>query len=278
VGRIARIRAELRQWIPAGGGLRDDDWANRHRILTVLLGASVVVLTVFGALRDQLGGALIAVLITLACAVAAVTLRPRRRPSVFVALGFAAVCGSFVALSGGLTEAHFSFFIAIAALALYRDWAPFGAFLVATVVHHAAFGALRSDLTYAHHSAAVHPWIWALLHGLAVLLAAAFQLVGWRLTEAEEVRAGAVLAESRAQLDVAFEETPVPMAMWAPDGRIVRMNSAYRAWLNLPAELPAGFHLSDLPLQPLTPDALEVFEQMLTADRPVAFTDRKSVV
>src|SRR4029453_18694413 len=93
VGRTARIRAELRQWIPAGGGLRDDDWANRHRILTVLLGASVVVLTVFGALRDQLGGALIAVLITLACAVAAVTLRPRRRPSVFVALGFAAVCG-----------------------------------------------------------------------------------------------------------------------------------------------------------------------------------------
>ncbi|HKO32749.1 MAG TPA: GGDEF domain-containing protein, partial [Candidatus Limnocylindria bacterium] len=231
MGYAARIRAELRQWIPAGGGLRDDDWAYRHRVLTVLLAAGVAGLTGFGALRDQLGSVLIAVLIILPCVVAAVTLRPRRLPSVLVALGLAAACGSFVTLSGGLTEAHFTFFIAIAALALYRDWAPFGAFLVATVVHHALFGTLWSDLTYAHHSAAVHPWIWALLHGLAVLLAAAFQLFGWRLSEAEERRADADLAESRAQLDVAFDQTPVPMAMWTPDGRIVRMNAAYQTWL-----------------------------------------------
>jgi diguanylate cyclase (GGDEF)-like protein/PAS domain S-box-containing protein len=272
VGYAARIRAELRQWIPAGGGLRDDDWAYRHRVLTVLLAASVAGLTGFGGLRDQLGAALLAVLIILPCVVAAVTLRPRRLPSVLVALGFAAACGSFVTLSGGLTEAHFTFFIAVAALALYRDWAPFGVFLVATVAHHAVFGALRSDLTYAHHSAVVHPWIWALLHGLAVLLAAAFQLFGWRLSEAEERRAGAVLAESRAQLDVAFDQTPVPMAMWTPDGRIVRMNAAYRTWLGLPEQLPAGFRLENLPLHPMTPDAQQVFEQMVTADQPVTVT------
>ncbi|HET6532429.1 MAG TPA: EAL domain-containing protein [Actinoplanes sp.] len=267
-----RLRAELGSWIPAGGGLRDDDWARRHRLLTTLLAATVAGLTVFGALRGHLGVALVAVLTVLPCVVAAVRLRPRRLPSICVALGFTIACGAFVSMNGGLTEAHFTFFIAVAALALYRDWAPFGVFLIATTLHHAVFGALLSERTYDHHSARVHPWTWALLHGLAVLLAAAFQVVAWRLTEAEERRADDDLAEHRAQLTIAFEQTPVPMAMWAPDGRIVRMNTAYRAWLGLPAELPPGFCLQDLPLEPLTADAQDVFDQMLTAERPVTFT------
>ena len=83
-----------------------------------------------------------------------------------------------------------------------------------------------------------------------MLLAAAFQVVAWRLTEAEERRAQDNLDESQAQLSIAFDETPVPMAMIAPDGRLLRTNSAYRTWLGLPDELPAGFSVGDLPLDP----------------------------
>ena len=134
----------MRTWMPTGGGLRDEDWAGRHRLLTMLLGGTVAALTVYGALQDGLTRPwLITVLVVLPCVIAAVRLPGRRLPSIAVALGFTAACGGFVAMSHGLTEAHFTFFIVIGALALYRDWAPFGAFLVGVVLHHAVAGAIE---------------------------------------------------------------------------------------------------------------------------------------
>jgi diguanylate cyclase (GGDEF)-like protein/PAS domain S-box-containing protein len=246
----------LRDRLPTGGGLRDEGWAGRHRLLTVLLAVVMVVLIVFGVLKgeDYLAAMLLTVGMVLPCLVAARLLRSRRARSVFVALGYTAACGGIVSLSHGLTEAHFTFFISVAALALYRDWAPFGAFLVATTLHHGVFGTLFSDHTYDHNSAVAHPLVWALIHGVAVLIAAGFQIVSWRLTEVEEDRARENLDESQAQLSVAFDETPVPMAMFSPDGLVLRSNAAYREWLGLPDELPAGFHLRDLPLTPVDPD------------------------
>ncbi|GAA3919416.1 hypothetical protein [Actinoplanes auranticolor] len=49
--------------------------------------------------------------------------------------------------------------------------------LTSTVPGLTVFGTLVSDHTYDHQSAMVHPFLWALLHGLAVLLAATFQVV-----------------------------------------------------------------------------------------------------
>ncbi|RZU52994.1 PAS domain S-box-containing protein/diguanylate cyclase (GGDEF)-like protein [Krasilnikovia cinnamomea] len=266
----------LRGWIPAGGGLRDEDWAGRHRLLTALLAACVLVLTVFGVLQDGLGRSwLVTVILILPCVVAAAVLPPRRLPSTFVALGFTIACGGFVAMAHGLTEAHFAFFVAVPALALYRDWTPFGMFLVATTLHHAVFGTLVSDRTYNHHSAMVHPWLWALLHGGAVLLAATFQVIQWRLAEAEEARAQDNLDASQAQLSLAFDETPVPMAMLAPDGRLLRTNSAYRGWLGLPDELPAGFSVRDLPLTPVDGNfGGPLFDDLLQRAEPVTLTRR----
>ncbi|MEU4241745.1 EAL domain-containing protein [Actinoplanes sp. NPDC026619] len=239
-------------WIPAGGGLRDEDWARRHRLLTLLLAASVAGLTIFGAFRDALTSPwLISVLLVLPCVVAAARVRHRRLASVAVAFGFVVVCAGFVAMCDGLTEAHFTFFIAVAALALYRDWAPFGVFLVATTLDHAVLGSVASEHTFDHHGAHVHPLMWAALHGVAVLLAAGFQLVQWALTEDEERRAQENLDDREAQLSVAFDETPVPMAMFSPTGELLRMNTAYKRWLRLPDELPAGFGVADLPITPV---------------------------
>jgi diguanylate cyclase (GGDEF)-like protein/PAS domain S-box-containing protein len=239
-------------WIPTGGRLRDEDWARRHRLLTLILAGTVAGLTLFGALIEGLDGYCLAtVLLTLPCVIAAVRLPGRRMPSIAVSLGFVVACGGFVALCNGVTEAHFTFFIAVAALALYRDWAPFGVFLAATTLHHGLLGILDNDHTYDHHGAQMHPLVWAALHGFAVLLAATFQVVGWHLTVIEERRAQANLDESQAQLSVAFDETPVPMAMIAPDGVLLRTNAAYREWLRLPDELPAGFAVKDLPITPI---------------------------
>ncbi|MFI5897897.1 putative bifunctional diguanylate cyclase/phosphodiesterase [Actinoplanes sp. NPDC051513] len=272
-------------WIPEAGRLRDEDWQRRHRLLTMLLAATVVGLTVFGAWTDEglTRSWLFTVLLVLPCVVAAARLPGRRLPSIAVALGFTAFCGGFVAMSHGLTEAHFTFFIVIAALALYRDWAPFGVFLIATTLHHGVFGSLLSDRTYDHHGAQVHPLLWAGLHGAAVLLAAAFQVIAWHLTAAEERRAQENLDESQAQLSIAFDETPVPMAMIAPDGRLLRTNAAYRSWLGLPEELPAGFSVAHLPLTPIERDLPNLFGELVsqgsaTATRAFRRHDDDSIV
>ncbi|WP_433360302.1 putative bifunctional diguanylate cyclase/phosphodiesterase [Actinoplanes sp. CA-142083] len=255
----------MKSWIPEAGRLREEDWQRRHRLLTTLLAATVVGLTVFGVFSDEglTKSWLYTVLIVLPCVVAAARLPGRRLPSVAVALGFTAFCGGFVAMCHGLTEAHFSFFIAVAALALYRDWAPFGMFLVATTLHHGVFGSIVNDRTFDHHGALLHPLLWAVLHGVAVLLAATFQVVGWHLTAAEERRAQENLDESQAQLSIAFDETPVPMAMIAPDGRLLRTNAAYRAWLGLPETLPPGFGVADLPITQVE-DRPSLFGHLIT--------------
>jgi diguanylate cyclase (GGDEF)-like protein/PAS domain S-box-containing protein len=269
---LTRLNA-LRGWIPTGGGLRDEDWAGRHRLLTLLLATTVPLLTAFGVFRHSLAvDWLVTVMAVLGCVVAAISLRPRRLPSMFVALGFTIACAGFVTMCDGLTEAHFSFFIAVAALALYRDWTPFGVFLLATTFQHAIFGALWGDHTFDHHSAMLHPWLWAFLHGVAVLIAASFQVIGWRLTENEERRAEENLNESKAQLSVAFDETPVPMAMIAPDGVIVRSNEAYRDWVGMSDGLPPGFGVGDLPITDLDTDAEPLFDLLRRSTEPVTIT------
>ncbi|GAA2597509.1 hypothetical protein GCM10010435_91060 [Winogradskya consettensis] len=271
---MTRVSA-LRAWLPAGGGLRHEDWARRHRLLTLLLAACVAALTGFGTFQHGLDRAwLITVMLILPCVVLAVLLPGRRLPSVFIALGYTVVCGGFVSMAHGLTEAHFTFFIAVAALALYRDWAPFGMFLIATTLHHAVFGVIVSDRTYDHHSAMAHPWLWAFLHGTAVLLAATFQVVQWKLTESEEERAQANLADSQAQLSIAFDETPVPSAMIAPDGRLLRTNAAYRHWLGLPDELPPGFSVQDLPITVIGAGPGDVFARLTSTREPMTVTTR----
>jgi diguanylate cyclase (GGDEF)-like protein/PAS domain S-box-containing protein len=229
----------MRGWFLASGGLHDEDWKRRHRLLTLLLPASVVTLTVFGIAYAGLDRPwLLTVAAILVCAVGAVQLRPRRLPSILVAAGLAAACDGFLFMSDGLTVAHFSFFVAAAALALYHDWMPFGVFLVGSLAGHIAY----------EHNAMTHPWVWVLQYGLAVLMAAAIHVVVWRVVEAEERRAQDSLEASQAQLSMAFDETPVPMVMFAPDGRLQRANSAYRSLLGLPDELPPDFTVTDVPL------------------------------
>jgi PAS domain-containing protein len=221
-------------------------------MLTLLLAVSMVALTVFGFTRDGFDPAwLLTVALILPCVLGAMLLRPRRLPSTLVAAGLTVACGSFVLIFEGLTEAHFMFFIVIAALALYRDWAPFGVFLIGATLHEAVFGALIGGHNYAHHSAIANPWLWALLYGLGVLAAAAFQVAAWKLTEAEERRAQDSLAATEAQLSFAFDETPVPMSLIAPDGRILRVNAACRTWLGLPEQLLPGYTFRDVPLTPV---------------------------
>jgi diguanylate cyclase (GGDEF)-like protein len=255
--------ADLRAPLRDGGrpevvrprGLRDEDWAGRHRLLTVLLLLSSLVLTAVGVGTEGLNAIwLVTVVLICLCAAGAVALPPRRLPSMCVAIGLTLACAGLVAMTHGLTEAHFSFFVTIAALALYRDWAPFGVCLAVTVAHHLIAGVLLTDDTFRHGDVHENVLFWVCVHGAAVFAAAAWQLVGWRLAEAEALRADADLSASRAQFEVSFDETPIPMAMLTIDGRLLRVNTAYRDWLNIPQIPEGGLKVTELPIIPVLAD------------------------
>ena len=269
-----RVR-QLRELMPTGGGLRDEDWNGRHRLLTWTMIGSAILLTGVGIFRNQLDVEwLISVTLIFLCTMGALFLPPRRLPSSAVAIGLTVVCADLVMMYDGLTEAHFSFFIAVGALALYRDWLPFGAFLACTVAHHAVMGALMSHRTYDHEGAYHNPWLWAGVHGVAVLLCAVTQVIGWRLSEVEENRAGADLTQAEAQFSAAFEEAPVAMLMMDADGRLLRWNPAFTQWIGLPEELPAGFTVADLPLRPLVPGLPLVTERLRETSSDVLREER----
>jgi diguanylate cyclase (GGDEF)-like protein/PAS domain S-box-containing protein len=243
----------LRDVMPTGGGLSNENWRGRHRLLTWLLIVFAVLLTVVGYLRHRLDSEWLVVIVVMSlCTLGAVLLPPRRLPSCAVALGLTAGCAGLVMAYDGLTEAHFSFFIAVGALALYRDWMPFGVFLAATVGHHAVMGVVMPPMTYDDAYAQNHPWRWAFVHGGCVLLAAGTQLTAWRLTEAEEERASEDLTQAEAQFTAAFEEAPVPMSMMSADGVLLRVNPAFMSWLGV-SRLSAGSTIYDLPIRALKP-------------------------
>ncbi|HST80107.1 MAG TPA: EAL domain-containing protein, partial [Kineosporiaceae bacterium] len=264
--RAARTLLAL---VPTGGGLPDKEWQGRHRLLTWSMITSTVALTAIGIVRNRLDAEwFVTVVLIACCTVCAYFLPPRRLPSSAVALGFTAICADLVAMSDGLTEAHFSFFIAIGALALYRDWVPFLTFLIGTVAHHAFVGSLLPGMTYDHPSAYQHPLRWAMLHGAAVLLCAATQVIAWRLTETEERRSGDDLTQAEAQFTAAFEEAPIPMTMMAPDGQLLRVNPAFTAWLGLPEVLPPGYSAADLPCRPEPADQPLMLDRLLASQVP----------
>ncbi|GLY26697.1 bifunctional diguanylate cyclase/phosphodiesterase [Kineosporia sp. NBRC 101731] len=247
---IARGYRQVGAILPAGIGLRHEDWQNRHRLLTWLTVVCGLSLTVVAAVRHRLDAewaiASLVIAVMIACAVKVTS---QRLASSAVAIGLTTACAELVMLYDGRTEAHFSFFVAVGVLALYRDWVPFLTFLLATFLHHAVLGSWMPHMTYEHGYGTQHPWFWAIVHSVAVLLAASAQITAWRLTEAEERRALDDLSQAEAQFTAAFEEAPIAMTMLAADGIVLRVNPAFVSWAGMAGPLPPRSRLSDLPMQ-----------------------------
>jgi diguanylate cyclase (GGDEF)-like protein len=89
---------------------------------------------------------------------------------------------ALVHLWGGVTEAHFIFFVMIGVISLYQDWVPYGIALVVVTAHHGIVGALYPHAVYGH-DASHNPWLWAGIHAAFVLAASLAHLAAWRLNE-----------------------------------------------------------------------------------------------
>jgi diguanylate cyclase len=185
-----RIFEAIRLWLPRGQMLPEHILRRRHHTIVWLMWIHVVGLTAFGLLRGQtvlhmmLEGSILAAPAVMASS-EWVGLRMRVAAASF---GLITASSMLVHLWGGVTEAHFHFFVMIGVLTLYQDWMPFLIAIGYVVVHHGVMGVIAPQQVYSNPDAVLHPWRWALIHGGFVLAASAAHIVAWRTNENQLLR------------------------------------------------------------------------------------------
>ena len=167
-------------------------WERRHRVIVDVALAQAVVIFALGLYRGlpawHAGGE--------AGCVAALALFARFAPGPFpirasyATLSLLSASAMLVHQADGVTEWHFHFFVMVALITLYQDWAPFAVAITFVVLHHAVVGSIDPSGVYGTPAAIAAPWKWALAHGAFVLAAAAVNVAGWRLSETQGVTDG----------------------------------------------------------------------------------------
>jgi signal transduction histidine kinase len=174
--------------LPRGNTLSEADWQRRHRLLQWVLLVHVPALAAIGlALGNPPLPLTIALTIPVLCAVAGQLFRHHRRlGSGVVSAGLVWCSTVLVGITNGTIESHFHFFIIIGFIALYQDWVPFLLNVLFTVVTHGVGSMWLRTLMFNHPAAQANPWLWSLIHGVAVLLACVGVMLFWRVTEDEQ--------------------------------------------------------------------------------------------
>ncbi|MCA1709889.1 MAG: hypothetical protein LC808_44055, partial [Actinobacteria bacterium] len=177
----------LLDYLPRGNLLDDTAWSKRHHIVLWVLGLHLPALLVFAL---WLGHGLLATLAGLVpligCMLLGIWKSQRRVASFFTSAGLVYCSAALVVFSRGSIEAHFHFFIIIGIIALYQDWVPFLWNIIFTVLSHGIGTAWQAGLIFNHPAAQVNPWVWSLIHGVAVLFACVGVVIFWRTTEDEQ--------------------------------------------------------------------------------------------
>jgi signal transduction histidine kinase len=178
-----RVRALL----PRGTLLSEGSFGARHRVIIALLALHIPVLggvgAATGASPARLAIALLAVGALTALAAAPLA-RHTRMLAATAALSTASAL--LVHLTGGLVEAHFHYFFALALIALYQDWRPYLAATAGVVGHHVLVGLLQPASVFDHGAPLDHPVRWLALHAGFVLAVGVTHLVFWKITEDEQ--------------------------------------------------------------------------------------------
>ena len=189
VTALTRAAERARDLPSRGRPLPAETWARRHRAILVLLWGHVVAVFLFALLTNH--GIPMAVTEASTVAVAALVASwsrwSHRTRAAAASFGLVTASAMFVHLSGGFVEAHFHFFVIIAIISLYQDWAPFLVAVGYVVVHHAVLGIVDPDAVFNHPAARANPVLWAGIHGAFVLAASVASLVSWRFVEQQSL-------------------------------------------------------------------------------------------
>ena len=182
------VLPRLLAYLPRGNTLDDRAWHRRHLLLERVLLLHVPLLVGLGlALGHSAVQATEAVIAPLICLVLGHLVTHRRWASFFITGGLVFCSVGLVLLTSGSIEAHFHFFIIIGFIALYQDWVPFLWNVAFTTISHGAGTIWLGGQIFNHPAAQAHPWLWSIVHGVAVLFACVGMVIFWRITEDEQV-------------------------------------------------------------------------------------------
>ena len=196
------VRRTLRtaiDYLPRGNTLDAETFNRRHNLLCWILGLHILPLWAFGLWQGfDLWHVTLEVAVPAALLVFARLSRNRRFAAFFATAGLVFCSSLLVHLSRGTIEAHFHFFILLGFIALYQDWVPFAWNVAFVVLSHGIGNAWSSDSMYNHYAALNRPWLWACIHGVAVLAACVGLIIFWKNTELEQQRSAALASELAA--------------------------------------------------------------------------------
>ncbi|RZU33647.1 putative bifunctional diguanylate cyclase/phosphodiesterase [Blastococcus saxobsidens] len=205
---ILELRNRLVRLLPEGRRLPDEVWERRHSAIVRLALTTAVALVllawVWGFGQPVAAGVFLLVAAPLAFAVPARVPRAGRAAATTVSL--MAGSAALVHLWGGVTEAHFAFFVMIGVVSLYQDWVPFGIAVVVVALHHGVVGTLFPHEVFGH-SGEHDPWLWAAIHAGFVLAASLAHLSAWRLNEDQVVSDRLTGLANRTLLDEVLERS-----------------------------------------------------------------------
>jgi PAS domain-containing protein len=235
-GMVARVLGSL----PRGGSLSDEVWAQRHRGVTLLLWAHVPAIVLFAQIMgDGAPHGLLESLPVVALAVAASQQwLSRIARTTAAAFGLLTCSAILVHLSGGYIEAHFHFFVMVAVVVLYQEWAPFLASVAYVVLHHGVAGALAPDSVFNHPAGQDHPAQWALIHGAFILAICCAGIAAWRLNETLR----SVAVEGEQQLLEAQRVAHLGSWAWDIDNDVVTWSDElHRLFGTTPSDFSPSF-------------------------------------
>ena len=153
--------------------------AGRHQAVVLLLLLHIPVLWIFGVRADWSLAHVAAEVILPLLGFAAVAwyVRHPRVAAGAGAIGLMYISAALVHATGGVTEAHFYFFVSFGLVALYRDWVVFFAAAGFAVAHHVLF-AITGGALFEQPYQVERPLFWAAVHVSFVAVVTAVQAVG----------------------------------------------------------------------------------------------------
>lgn len=229
--------AQLRAMMPEGMTLPKATWDTRHRLILWVIWGHAILLPAFGIAKGwSTGMSLAEGAVVAAFGIAATILGfSRRVRACFAALALVCASAILVQFSGGFIEAHFHYFIVVALVGLYQDYAPFLLVIVFVVFEHGLVGALLPIWVYNHPEGIAHPWTWGLVHAVAIMGESVALLMFW--TGAEQLR---------ARSDIVLDSAGEAVVGLAPTGDVTFANAAAGTLFGQVPDALAGIHVRRL--------------------------------
>ena len=185
-GSVIGARRRILAALPHGGALSDGEFWRRHRVLVWVLWTHVVALVAFGAIQGFSllhAGVVVFPAAILAFAASWPAFRNRRVRAGCAALGLLASSAALVYLWNGAIEAHFHFFVMLAVVAMYEDWAPYLVAVGFVLLHHGILGTVSPSHVFHHSGGQTDAWKWAIIHALFIAAASVATFATWRHIE-----------------------------------------------------------------------------------------------